>query len=106
MLVRLFQTVSTYVETPSTKRLLQAMLQDHIIGRDICLMGPKGCGKSTIVRHFAAGLGQMIETITLHKDMNTREMMQSRVMTRDGSWEYSPLVAAAIQVGRIAMNNE
>ncbi len=100
------QTITNYVDTPYTKFLLQAMLQDHVIGRDICLMGSKGSGKSTIVRHFAASIGQTIETMTLYKDMSTRELLQSRVTRHDGStdWEFSPLVHAAMLVW--SMNNE
>lgn len=76
------------------------MMQDHIIGRDICLLGPRGSGRSTIVRHFAASLGMEVETMTLYKDMNTRDLLQRRVTHPDGgtAWEFSPLVEAALHV--------
>jgi len=29
------------------------MLEDHVIGRDMCIIGPKGSGKSTLVKCVA-----------------------------------------------------
>ena len=37
--------------------LLHKMLQSHAVGRDILLLGPRGCGKSYITRAFASALG-------------------------------------------------
>jgi MoxR-like ATPase len=114
---KISQTKTSYVETDATRTLLQKMIQDHLLGRDICLLGPKGSGRSTIVRHFASLLGTSIETLTLYKgmqfftlfvttfkDMSTRDLLQRRVTHTDGStdWEGSPLLVAAL-TGRVVV---
>lgn len=57
-----------------------------------------------MIRHFAVSLGYSIETMTLYKDMSTRDLLQRRVTLEDGStaWEPSALVTAALE-GHIAV---
>jgi MoxR-like ATPase len=61
----------------------------HAIG-DICLVGPKGCGKSLIIDQFASLLNYPIEYFVLYKDLSARELLQ----------QNTPLVQAAIH-GRL-----
>ena len=45
-----------FVDTLYHTRIQLAMLQTHAVG-DFCLIGPKGVGKSALVRQFARSLG-------------------------------------------------
>ena len=93
-----------YYETDGLKSLTAAMAQEHIAGRDICLVGNVGCGKSELVRRFARKLGYGIETMSLYKDMTARDLLQSRSTDEEGTtnWVDSPLLRAA-KMGSIAV---
>lgn len=67
-----------FVVTSHGEVLLQHMLEDHVIGRDMCIIGPKGSGKSTLVKQFAALLGYETEHMMLFRDMSTRDLLQRR----------------------------
>lgn len=67
-----------FVVTSHGGVLLQHMLEDHAIGRDMCIIGPKGSGKSTLVKQFAAMLGYETEHMMLFRDMSTRDLLQRR----------------------------
>jgi len=59
----------------------------HESGNDFCLLGPRGSGKSTIVKELAARLGytqSAMETVVLYQDMNSRELLQQRRMLENG----------------------
>ena len=53
---------------------LPSLLQDLALGKDSCIVGQKGCGKSALVRHIAQLTGYSGVTYTVHlfKDMTSR----------------------------------
>ncbi len=87
-----------YVATDALRGLSVAMMQDHALGRDLCLVGPKGCGKTAAVHAFASMLGYHAETVHLYKDMTSRDLCQRRTTSAAGntSWEITPLIQAAL----------
>lgn len=42
------------------------MLETHLVS-DLCLIGPKGCGKSTTVQTLAELIGYQVEPIVLYQ---------------------------------------
>ncbi|XP_068185310.1 von Willebrand factor A domain-containing protein 8 [Antennarius striatus] len=88
----------TFIGTPSHSQLIAEMMQSHM-AKDMCLIGPKGCGKSVIAREFASMLGYSIEPIMLYQDMTARDLLQQRYTLPNGdtAWRPSPLVTAAIE---------
>ncbi|ESL05510.1 hypothetical protein TRSC58_06839 [Trypanosoma rangeli SC58] len=93
------------VFTPAHYHVLQSMLQLHIAGQHILLLGPNGCGKTTILREFAHLLGYRMETMYLYADMTSKDLFQRRTTDSsagDTRWENSALVEAALG-GHIAV---
>jgi len=92
-----------YVSTPYHKQLLAEMVLAHSVG-DVCLVGPKGCGKSAMVDQLANLLGYKMETVQLYQDMTARDLLQQRTTTSTGDtvWRLSPLVEAAL-AGKMAV---
>ncbi|XP_064614845.1 von Willebrand factor A domain-containing protein 8-like [Liolophura sinensis] len=86
-----------FVKTAYHDKFLTEMLQSHSV-KDFCLIGPKGCGKSAVVKEFAELLGYHIEPIMLYQDMTARDLLQQRTTLPNGdtAWRYSPLVTAAL----------
>jgi von Willebrand factor A domain-containing protein 8 len=100
-----------YIPLESSEAMLAEIIEDHSLGRDICLVGEKGCGKTILNHEFARRLGYSVESLLLFKDMSSRDLLIKRnTVTRtdgpqtfsDTVWEYSPLVRAAV-LGRIAV---
>jgi hypothetical protein len=76
---------------------LNAMLQSHTVGRDLCLIGGKGEGKFFLVQQFASLLGYVpVQAMFLYKDMTARDLVQRRTTTSTGAtvWQSSPLIDA------------
>ena len=92
-----------HVETAYHSWLLSDLILSHSLG-DICLVGPRGCGKTAVVRQLSDLLGYQTETIQLYADMTARDLLQQRTTTETGDtvWRTSPLVEAAVQ-GRMAV---
>ncbi|XP_011166750.2 von Willebrand factor A domain-containing protein 8 isoform X1 [Solenopsis invicta] len=92
-----------YIETNYQNNLLASMLESHLAS-DFCLIGPKGCGKSTTVRRLADLLGYQVEPIVLYQDMTSRDLIQQRTTSLNGDtvWRDSPLVDAALH-GKLAV---
>ncbi|XP_072747214.1 von Willebrand factor A domain-containing protein 8 [Anoplolepis gracilipes] len=92
-----------YIETNYQNNLLASMLESHLVS-DFCLIGPKGCGKSTTVRRLADLLGYQVEPIVLYQDMTSRDLIQQRTTSLSGDtvWRDSPLVEAALN-GKLAV---
>eukprot|EP01060_Flectonema_neradi_P029995 TRINITY_DN4267_c0_g1_i1.p1 TRINITY_DN4267_c0_g1~~TRINITY_DN4267_c0_g1_i1.p1 ORF type:complete len:1813 (+),score=366.76 TRINITY_DN4267_c0_g1_i1:45-5441(+) len=84
---------------------MASMLQSHQANRDICLIAPKGEGKTFITQQFAIITNyNEVESIFLYADMSARELLQRRVLGPKGetTWETSPLVNAA-ESGKLAI---
>ncbi|XP_012146606.2 von Willebrand factor A domain-containing protein c12.2 isoform X1 [Megachile rotundata] len=92
-----------YIETNYQNNLLASMLESHIVS-DLCLIGPKGCGKSITVQTLANLMGYQVEPVVLYQDMTSRDLIQQRttLSTGDTVWKNSPLVDAALQ-GKLAV---
>ncbi|GMF35840.1 unnamed protein product [Phytophthora fragariaefolia] len=86
-----------FVETDSHSEILAEMIQDHSAGSDLCVIGAKGSGKSSLVRLFAHRMGYATELFSLFKDMTARDLLQRRSTDSHGNtqWEDSPLIHAA-----------
>jgi MoxR-like ATPase len=91
----------TFISTPYHDQLLSDLMLSHAIG-DICLVGPKGCGKSLMIDKFASLLNYPIEYFVLYKDLSARELLQQRITNENGDtlWQNTPLVQAAVH-GRL-----
>ncbi|KAJ8310233.1 hypothetical protein KUTeg_012098 [Tegillarca granosa] len=87
-----------FVATSYHNSFMAELLQSHLV-RDMCIIGPRGCGKSAMIQHFAAILGYHIEPIMLYQDMTSRDLLQQRITLPNGdtTWRLSPLVTAAIE---------
>lgn len=71
-------------------------MQSYSVG-DICLIGPRGSGKSILIAEIARLLNQRIEPMVLYQDMTARDFVQQRTTTSTGDtiWRDSPLIRAA-----------
>ncbi|KAK2575217.1 hypothetical protein KPH14_002679 [Odynerus spinipes] len=96
-------TGDKYIETNYQNNLLAGMVESHLAS-DLCLIGPKGCGKSTTVQRLADLMGYEVEPIMLYQDMTSRDLIQQRTTLPNGDtvWRNSPLVDAALQ-GKLAI---
>uniref|UniRef100_A0A8D8QL76 von Willebrand factor A domain-containing protein 8 n=1 Tax=Cacopsylla melanoneura TaxID=428564 RepID=A0A8D8QL76_9HEMI len=89
---------SQYIPTPYQNSLLSALLTIHPVS-DVCLVGPRGCGKTTLVKEYARRLNVTVEPIALYQDMTARDLLQQRSTKQDGDtvWQNSTLVSAALE---------
>ncbi|XP_076294765.1 von Willebrand factor A domain-containing protein c12.2 isoform X2 [Lasioglossum baleicum] len=94
---------SGYIETNYQNDLLASFVETHLVS-DLCVIGPKGCGKSTTVQTLADLMGYQIEPVVLFQDMTSRDLIQQRttLSTGDTVWKDSPLVEAALH-GKLAV---
>ncbi|KAG2378887.1 hypothetical protein C9374_008035 [Naegleria lovaniensis] len=79
------------------KNLLEEMIKSHNCNRDICLVGPKGSGKSLIAHAFASMLRYKTTIVfPLYKEMTSKELLQKRGTTTSGDtvWKNSVLIDA------------
>nr|XP_031838808.1 von Willebrand factor A domain-containing protein 8 isoform X2 [Nomia melanderi] len=92
-----------YVKTNYQNNLLTSMVETHLVS-DLCVIGPKGCGKSTTVQTLADLLGYEVEPVVLFQDMTSRDLIQQRTTSSNGDtvWKNSPLVDAALH-GKLAV---
>ena len=82
----------------SVNAIVTGLIQAHAAGRDVCIVGPKGSGKSAVARLFACRLGYGTELFSVYKDMSARDLLQRRSTDALGNttWHPSPLVTAAL----------
>lgn len=92
-----------FIETNYHNFLLSEIIQSYAVG-DLCLIGPRGSGKSMLIRQIAKLLKQNIEPMVLYQDMTARDFVQQRTTTAIGDtvWRDSPLIRAA-KTGSIAI---
>ncbi|XP_050525858.1 von Willebrand factor A domain-containing protein 8 [Daktulosphaira vitifoliae] len=90
--------IQDHVKTNYQDKILADLALSHSAS-DICIIGPRGCGKTAIVNQFAAMFNYDIETISLYQDLTSRDLIQHRSTLPNGDtiWKYSPLVVAALE---------
>lgn len=69
--------------TQSQLGVLARMMLSHM-STDICLVGPRGVGKSVLVDRFAQVLGYEVQPVLVHKDMSARDLLQQRDTLENG----------------------
>lgn len=94
--------LSGFIETELHRKMLVPLLLDFAAGRDCCIVGRKGAGKSAFVRYAASRLGYdstRLHTVHLFGDMSSRDLLQRRTTDEQGNttWQTTPLVAAALR---------
>lgn len=85
-----------FIETNYHNHLLAEIVQSYAVA-DVCLVGPRGSGKSMLVSEIARLLHMTCEPMVLYQDMTTRDFLQQRTTTTSGNtvWRDSALVRAA-----------
>ncbi|XP_025833550.1 von Willebrand factor A domain-containing protein 8 [Agrilus planipennis] len=93
----------TFIETPYQQQILEKMLQSTKV-TDLCVIGPKGCGKSILTSQLSNLVNKDTEDIVLYHDMTSRDLIQQRTTLENGDtvWRFSPLITAALE-GKIAV---
>ncbi|GBM19809.1 von Willebrand factor A domain-containing protein 8 [Araneus ventricosus] len=85
-----------FISNPYHESVLANFLMTHA-EHDFCVIGNRGCGKSTLVRKFASLLNYPVEMLMLYNDMTARDLLQQRITDEKGStlWRSTQLVQAA-----------
>ncbi|XP_032588947.1 von Willebrand factor A domain-containing protein 8 isoform X2 [Drosophila mojavensis] len=94
-----------FVDLPHQRQVLAALLQSYVVG-DVCLLGEKGVGKTTLITELLRIVNQIPEPMMLYEDMTSRDLIQQRVTNEVGDtiWRDSPLIRAA-KTGSVAILN-
>ncbi|KAI9565843.1 hypothetical protein GHT06_009640 [Daphnia sinensis] len=95
--------VRDYVATKYHQQVVHE-LKESLKIHDICLIGARGSGKSTLIRQLANLLSMEVEPIMLYQDMTSRDLLQQRSTLPNGDtvWTPSALLKAAID-GKVAV---
>lgn len=85
-----------FVELPYHNQQIADIIQTYAKS-DLCIIGPRGSGKSMLVLEIARMLNQTLEPMVLYQDMTARDFIQQRTTTITGDtiWQDSPLIRAA-----------
>eukprot|EP00945_MAST-04E_sp_MAST-4E-sp1_P008696 g8696.t1 len=84
--------------------VLPSVMDDLAAGRHICLLGPKGSGKSYMLEEIGAQMKNKVRTFPLFQELTARDLLQRRStisssgaagMEGDTTWSDSPLIASA-----------
>ena len=104
---------SVFVETTTT-RTLEAMMATALGSSDhgaVALVGPPGCYKSALVRHYCQSRATRRNSVffmSLYADLTCRDLWQTRgTRPQDGTtiWRPTPLTQAVLQAARSNDNN-
>lgn len=94
-----------FIPTLFHHRILAPVLLDLAVGRDVCIIGQRGCGKSSFVRWISESIlgfrPHQIHQVHLFKDMSSRDLLQRRSTDQDGNtvWHTSSIIDAALTGG-------
>uniref|UniRef100_F6QXZ7 von Willebrand factor A domain-containing protein 8 n=1 Tax=Ciona intestinalis TaxID=7719 RepID=F6QXZ7_CIOIN len=94
-----------FVATPYHQRLLADLMLSHT-AMDVCIVGGKGCGKSSVIREFSRLLNYRTEPVLMYQDMTARDLLQQRYTLPNGDtvWKLSPLIEAAMEGGMAVLD--
>uniref|UniRef100_H2YJD6 von Willebrand factor A domain-containing protein 8 n=1 Tax=Ciona savignyi TaxID=51511 RepID=H2YJD6_CIOSA len=94
-----------FVATSYHQRLLADLMLSHG-AMDMCIIGGKGCGKSSVLREFARLLSYRTEPVLMYQDMTARDLLQQRYTLPNGDtvWKISPLIEAALEGGMAVLD--
>ncbi|CAK8678183.1 unnamed protein product [Clavelina lepadiformis] len=89
-----------FVATSYHQHLLADMMLSHSV-MDMCVIGGRGCGKTSLVKEFARHLNYRTEPVLLYQDMTARDLLQQRYTLPNGDtvWRLSPLIQVALEGG-------
>eukprot|EP00301_Raphidiophrys_heterophryoidea_P006912 c12743_g1_i1.p1 GENE.c12743_g1_i1~~c12743_g1_i1.p1 ORF type:complete len:1447 (+),score=378.72 c12743_g1_i1:119-4342(+) len=90
--------------TSSERDVVGSAIADFIGGKDVCLVGHRGVGKTAAIREIARLLGYQTRSVFCFKDMGVRDFLQRRSTDAVGNttWEDSSLLDAIVN-GHIAV---
>lgn len=85
----------TYFSLAQLRERLQSNVSQS---RRTCIIGPRGCGKTSSVVHAFRSAGRKFIVLHCFKDMGVQDLLQRRVLDEWGnsSWQTSGLVEAAV----------
>jgi len=96
-----FTSSSRTVHTPTFRRALATMIQEHASGNDFLLISPKGEVKTTLTQEFATVMGYgTTHVFAMNTEMTSHDLLLRRSTdpsTGETRWEDSPLMLAARQ---------
>ncbi|XP_054715582.1 von Willebrand factor A domain-containing protein 8-like [Uloborus diversus] len=95
-----------FYNSPEHLQVMEAMLQDFLLGEHLLLIGNQGVGKNKITDRFLQLLNRPREYIQLHRDTTVQSLTQQPTV-RDGKimYEDSPLLKA-VQNGHVLVVDE
>jgi len=83
---------NTYVSTSDERERVERYLK---AGDTVVLVGPTGCGKTTLVEELTTAAGRSLVTLIANPDMTLRHLVGGYVLSNDGSdWIDGPLTHA------------
>lgn len=93
----------TYIAGGNEVQPLEQAHREHI---PVMLTGPTGCGKTRLVEHMGALLGQPVVTISRHDDLTSSDLVGRFIVTGgDVVWNDGPLTRA-VKAGAICYLDE
>ena len=95
-----------FVSLAYHEEILSQMAVVHSAGLDFCVIGPRGCGKSTLVARFARVVGLRLQYFPLYKDMTSLDLFQKRSTLANGDtvWMPSPFTLACHSGGVVVLD--